>query len=183
MAEPGAYQIQNLDVLRQIQSPLSMPGGPQRTPSIDVTQASLVYPLNQGWLGMQQHLGYSNAVSINGAGADIRPEAGSGATFTAVGGMPTFNTWRVYDWVQVALSGGTVSPIVPTFLLQQQFGVGVWWQSGNQVNPSVMRSDGPILLQPGVGFRLTCGAGGAGDVITLRWSCRSAVEGVEIPPI
>lgn len=180
MAAPP-YAIQNSDVFRQIQEPLAMPGGPLQV-SIDPTQASLVYPLNQGWLGLQVHQVRYLGQSINGASYHFRPVQNPGGNL--YGPVVTTTTYRIYDQIVVGLAGGAVTPIDVYVRLEHGVGGNAFiWHLQSCVNPGYVFFSGPILCARDVNLDVFVGAGGVGDTADFYTFCRSAPEGVEIPQI
>jgi len=181
MAE-AIFAVQNQDAVRQVQVPLAMPGGPLQI-TLDPRQASLVYPFSQGWLALQQHIQQTTAGSINGVSSTFDIEAQTGATSAAlIGGAPQLTSWRIYDHIKIELAGGTVTPLIITCSYYQAPAT-LTIITYSAANPGYHLIRGPILVPPTVSLRLSAGIGGAGDTVRYTYTCRSAAEGVEIPPI
>lgn len=175
------FAPQNQDVVRQIQTPLRMPGGAQRTPDIDPQQMSLVYPLSPEWLAVDMFFMQSGSQSINGAGFNWTLD-GTAAGTVAPGPEPGPTTTRRYETLGVILAGGTVTPQTVNLIILNVAG-GMLYRQYVLTNPGSYFWDVQLLLQDPLYLRFAVGTGGAGDTVTCYASGISSPLGVGVPAI
>jgi hypothetical protein len=176
--------IQTPDVVHNIEQ-LQTADASIELPSIDPSALTPTFGLEPGWVRRGDISWNTAAVSINGANPTITDTDVTGVTILRFDALQqrriTVERQRMWNYIDISLGGGTVSPILINVFLDLPLLQSVFLGQFSGTNPGRIMI-GPIYVPIGWTFNIRNNtAGGGGDTIQVSAMGVQALSGVPLP--